>query len=123
MLHRNTSPTFADLLENEFAQEKASALGRLGRALEAKLAALAQFDASQGREAPSAEQRQFLFAGCRGKFCALAFRSATRGLRATRHGLRAPRLRRTVGGRCAHGRPAATRRGRASRTAGPRGSK
>ena len=59
MLHRNTGPTFADLLENEFAQEKASALGRLGRALEAKLAALAQFDASQGREAPSAEQRQF----------------------------------------------------------------
>ena len=38
----------ADLLEYEFGQEKASALGRLGRALEAKLAALAEFDASHG---------------------------------------------------------------------------
>jgi hypothetical protein len=37
----------ADLLEHEFAQERASALGRLGRALEAALAALAQFDAGQ----------------------------------------------------------------------------
>jgi hypothetical protein len=35
----------AELLEHEFAQEKASALGRLGRALEASLAALAAFDA------------------------------------------------------------------------------
>ena len=55
---RNTRPTLADLIEDEFAQEKASALGRLGRALEAKLATLALFDASQGREAPYAEQRQ-----------------------------------------------------------------
>jgi hypothetical protein len=38
----------ADLLEHEFAQEKASALGRLGRALEAALAALAEFDAGHG---------------------------------------------------------------------------
>jgi len=41
MLHRKTNPTFVDLIEDEFAQEKASALGRLGRALEARLAALA----------------------------------------------------------------------------------
>src|SRR5215475_12738989 len=33
------------LLEHEFAQEKASALGRLGRALEAALQALERFDA------------------------------------------------------------------------------
>ena len=58
MLHRKTKPTFVDLIEDEFAQEKASALGRLGRALEARLAALARFDASHAREAASAEQRQ-----------------------------------------------------------------
>jgi hypothetical protein len=58
MLHRKTNPTFIDLIEDEFAQEKASALGRLGRTLEARLAALAQFDASHAREAASAEQRQ-----------------------------------------------------------------
>jgi hypothetical protein len=58
MLHRKTNPTFVDLIEDEFAQEKASALGRLGRALEAKLAALARFDASHGQELSSAEERQ-----------------------------------------------------------------
>jgi hypothetical protein len=42
---RQTSQTPADLLAHEFAQERASALGRLGRALEAALAALAAFDA------------------------------------------------------------------------------
>jgi hypothetical protein len=58
MLPGNTKPTLADLIEDEFAQEKASALGRLGRALEAKLAALALFDAGLGGEAPSPAQRQ-----------------------------------------------------------------
>ena len=58
MLHRNAKPTFADLLEDEFAQEKASALGRLGRTLEAKLAALTRFDASLTHDAPSPAQRQ-----------------------------------------------------------------
>jgi uncharacterized protein DUF6665 len=53
---RRITQTPADLLEHEFAQEKASALGRLGRALEAALAALAAFDA-QPRDAPSAEGR------------------------------------------------------------------
>jgi hypothetical protein len=43
---RGAKETPADLLEHEFAQERASALGRLGRALEAELAALAQFDAA-----------------------------------------------------------------------------
>jgi len=38
-----TSP--AGVLDYEIAQEQASALGRLGRALEAALAALARFDA------------------------------------------------------------------------------
>ena len=58
MFHRHAKPTFADLLEHEFAQEKASALGRLGRALEAKLAALRRFDGSLGPEAPSPAERQ-----------------------------------------------------------------
>ena len=48
----------AQLLEHEFAQEKASALGRLGRALEAALQALAQFDAEDTDAAASAERRQ-----------------------------------------------------------------
>ena len=56
MLHRKTNPTFVDLIEDEFAQEKVSALGRLGRALE--VAALARFDASHGQELSSAEERQ-----------------------------------------------------------------
>jgi hypothetical protein len=38
----------ADALEIEIAQEKAAALGRLGRALERTLAALAAFDADIG---------------------------------------------------------------------------
>lgn len=46
----------ADLLAHELAQEKASALGRLGRALEAALAALAEFDASDQRERAEARQ-------------------------------------------------------------------
>ncbi len=44
----------AALLEDEFAQEKASALGRLGRALEAALQSLAEFDAAS----PHAADRQ-----------------------------------------------------------------
>jgi hypothetical protein len=50
------SPT--DLLEHEFAQEMATALGRHGRALEAALAALADFDAAHpGGKATSAVDR------------------------------------------------------------------
>ena len=39
----------ADVLADEFGREKASALGRLGRALEAALAALTEFDAGNLR--------------------------------------------------------------------------
>jgi hypothetical protein len=45
------------LLEHEFAQEKASALGRLGRALEAALQALERFDAER-RDAPWPSEKQ-----------------------------------------------------------------
>src|SRR5262245_50860378 len=54
---RHIKPSAVDLLQDEFAQEKASALGRLGRALEAALAALAGFDAGGRHAAPSAESR------------------------------------------------------------------
>jgi ribosomal 50S subunit-associated protein YjgA (DUF615 family) len=56
MFHRKGRPSPIDLLEDEFAQEKASALGRLGRALEAALAALAAFDASEQHAAPALER-------------------------------------------------------------------
>lgn len=47
------------MLADEFRQERAAALGRLGRALEARLAALAQFDAGGHSHATSeAEARQ-----------------------------------------------------------------
>jgi uncharacterized protein DUF6665 len=55
---RNVNPSAVDLLEEEFAQERASALGRLGRALEAALAALARFDAEEQRETSAAQDRQ-----------------------------------------------------------------
>jgi hypothetical protein len=57
MSDRKIRQTPADLLEHEFAQEKATALGRLGRALEAALATLAEFDAEPPGDAP-AERRQ-----------------------------------------------------------------
>jgi hypothetical protein len=49
----------ANLLEHELSQEKASALGRLGRALESSLAAIATFDAAQPHDvAPCTESRR-----------------------------------------------------------------
>ena len=51
----NSRPT--DLLEHEFAQERASALGRQGRALEAALAALCELGSSQPAAELPAEQR------------------------------------------------------------------
>jgi hypothetical protein len=59
MPQRKTRQSPADALADEFRQERAAALGRLGRALEARLAALAQFaadDHSPG--ASTAEGRQ-----------------------------------------------------------------
>jgi hypothetical protein len=55
---REIKPSPADLLADEFAQEKASALGRLGRALEAALAALAQFDAGDRLETSATEGKR-----------------------------------------------------------------
>jgi hypothetical protein len=53
-----TKPTVVNLLEHEFAQERAAALGRLGRKLEAALAAFSHFDAANPRNVSSAEQRR-----------------------------------------------------------------
>ena len=55
---RQIKPSAADLLEAEFVRERASALGRLGRALEAALATLARFDADERRETSPAEGGQ-----------------------------------------------------------------
>jgi hypothetical protein len=57
MPQRKTSRSPVDVLADEFRQERAVALGRLGRALEASLAALAQFDAG-GHAASAAEGRR-----------------------------------------------------------------
>src|SRR5262245_37136197 len=58
MPQRRMKHSPADVLADEFAREKVSALGRLGRALETTLAALSQFDADHSREASAAEDRQ-----------------------------------------------------------------
>ena len=55
ILHR----TGVDVLDYEVAQEQASALGRMGRALEAALAALREFDAVHPRaEAPTSPNHE-----------------------------------------------------------------
>ena len=48
----------ADVLADEFGREKASALGRLGRALEAALVALAEFDTGHSHQSCATEDRQ-----------------------------------------------------------------
>ena len=58
MPRSKTSEAAAELLADEFIQEKVSALGRLGRALEASLAALAEFDAGGCQVSSAAEYRQ-----------------------------------------------------------------
>jgi hypothetical protein len=59
ILHR----TPIDVLDYEVAQEQASALGRMGRALEEALAALREFDAVHPRsDAPAHQGRRALVA-------------------------------------------------------------
>jgi hypothetical protein len=55
-IHRFRTP--ADLLKYEIVQEQASALGRLGRGLEAALADLREFDATHSRSAASSKELQ-----------------------------------------------------------------
>ena len=54
ILHR----TSLDVLDYEVVQEQASALGRMGRALEAALAALREFDAAPTRSDAAAAAQQ-----------------------------------------------------------------
>jgi hypothetical protein len=58
MPQRKTRQSPADVLADEFRQERATALGRLGRVLEASLAALARFDADHSQAMSAAECRQ-----------------------------------------------------------------
>src|SRR4249920_529335 len=58
MTNRASNPAAVDLLEHEFAQERASALGRLGRAFEAALAALREFDLRIANPEPSRVERE-----------------------------------------------------------------
>jgi len=56
--HLDRFNTPADLLDYEIIQEQASALGRLGRGLEAALAKLSEFDAAHPRSENSPAERQ-----------------------------------------------------------------
>jgi hypothetical protein len=73
-------------LEYELAQEKASALGRLGRALEAALAALREFDA--GAAEPNAETRRALVAQAGHALWMFVVQRDALGLRDTRQLMR-----------------------------------
>jgi hypothetical protein len=57
MPNRTPIPSPSDSLEHEFAQERASALGRHGRALEAALRELFELDLARGCSEHSAEHR------------------------------------------------------------------
>src|SRR5262249_7392731 len=81
----------ADVLADELGREKASALGRLGRAFEATLAAVAELDAGHSRQACSAEDRQLRASLVEGASVALWHFVVQReacGLRDTRYVLR-----------------------------------
>ncbi len=57
MADRSARPSSVKLLEQEFAQERAAALGRVGRALEAALSALAELDNSRSEQEFSRPRR------------------------------------------------------------------
>jgi hypothetical protein len=77
----------AAALDYEIAQEKASALGRLGRALEAALGALRDFDARQNRDA-AREQRRALVAEAGHALWLFVVQRESIGLRDTRQLMR-----------------------------------
>ena len=77
----------AAALDYEIAQEKASALGRLGRALEAALGALRDFDAQQNRDA-ARERRRALVAQAGHALWLFVVQRESIGLRDTRQLMR-----------------------------------
>jgi hypothetical protein len=88
---RGIRPTAGDLLEYEFAQERASALGRLGRALEAAIARLARFDCEHPREGSPGEnphQRAVLVSEASIALWHFVVQREACGLRDMRHVLR-----------------------------------
>ena len=99
--------TAAELLEHEFAQERASALGRLGR--QARGCARRTLRVRRRKPARSAVERTAADPGvaCGGsKHCALVLRRATGGVWAARSALGAARLSGTARNSRHHGRAA-----------------
>jgi uncharacterized protein DUF6665 len=91
---RKPFTTPADVLGYEILQEQASALGRLGRGLEAALAALRTFDdahlradAAAGSEAPSKQRRALVDAAGEALWMFVVQREAC-GLRDSRNVMR-----------------------------------
>jgi hypothetical protein len=102
MTQRHVNPQPAELLELEFAQERASALGRLGRALEAALAAIAELDAGRHPETGSMDHRQMratLVAQASMALWHFTVQRETCGLHDIRHVLRDYRVPREVAAR------------------------
>jgi hypothetical protein len=90
----------AGALEYELAQEKASALGRLGRALEAALAALQSFDAQVAEPTPETRrERRALVAEAGHALWQFVVQRESIGLRDTRHIMRDYRVPADVQGR------------------------
>jgi hypothetical protein len=58
MADRPKHPSPTDLVQHEFAQERAATLGRLGRALEAALAALIELDNAPAAAEATVDQRR-----------------------------------------------------------------
>jgi hypothetical protein len=85
ILHR----TGVDVLDYEVVQEQASALGRMGRALEQALAALREFDAVHRRaDAPAREARRGLVAKAGHALWMFVVQREACGLRDTRNIMR-----------------------------------
>ena len=92
---RVLAPKFANIwnanagaIEYELAQEKASTLGRLGRALEAALAALKAFDARGDATAEARRERRALVANAGHALWMFVVQREALGLRDTRQLMR-----------------------------------
>lgn len=87
-----TKPAPLAALDYEIVQEQASALGRLGRALEAALAALSDYDSARATKASSdATRAQLVAAASEALWCLMVQREAC-GLRDPRPVLREYRV-------------------------------
>src|ERR1700730_8077064 len=98
----------AAALDYEIAQEKASALGRLGRALEQALGALHEFDAQQHSN-ETREQRRSLVAEASHALWLFVVQSESVGLRDTRQLMRDYRVPGEVQARMGMSPPKAAR--------------